>query len=291
MGRFNKHYEIKKDAPKEIEWEKYRTESIEEYHALLSTCGDCEKEFQDFLEKNPSYVPGALSLFGQSGHYPFMDTLISQPEIGITFTRKPDFLWLAQDSLTFSPVFIEIEKPNKKMFTDGGIPNADFNQALNQIDEWRYLLKDSDNIRAFYKSFSIPLHLQEKIFNPQFLLIFGRRDEYGENPKLSGVRASKQRDNVAIMSFDRLKPLYDYKQFTSCKMSQGKYRVLHIPPTFRYRADLVDTLKQYVDFQSAISLMEKTSEDRKKFLLERFSYWVDNAEYIMSGLLVSQEGE
>lgn len=291
MNILDKHYEIKKDAPKEIEWEQYYVESMKEYNTLLNENGDCEKVFQDFFEKNPSYVPGALELFGQSGHYPFMDALISQPEIGIVDNRKPDFLWLAQDSLTFSPVFIEIEKPNKKMFTDSGIPNAEFNQAMNQIDEWRYLLKDLDNIRAFYKSFSIPLDMQEKTFNPQFLLIFGKRDEYIENTVLRGVRASKQRENVAIMSFDRLKPLQDYKQFTSCKVSHGEYRIIHIPPTFRYRADSVYTLKQYINFEAAISHMKNTSMERKNFLLERLSYWVDNAEYIMHGLLVSQEGE
>lgn len=133
--------------------------------------------------------------------------------------------------------------------------------------------------------------MQEKTFNPQFLLIFGRREEYEDDHILTGVRALKQRDDVAIMSYDRLKPLYDYKQFTSCKVSQGKYKIIYISPTFRYRADSVDILSKYVNFQDTISQMEKTSEERKSFLLGRLSYWVNNSDHIMKGLLVSNEGE
>lgn len=150
MSLLEKHYEVRIDAPKEIAWDIYCTETLKEYNSLLNESGNNENEFQSFFEKNPSYIPGALQLFGNSGHYPFMHTLISQPEIGIAVNRKPDFLWLAQDSLTFSPVFIEIEKPSKRMFTNARIPTAEFNQAMNQIDEWRFLLKDPDNLRAFY---------------------------------------------------------------------------------------------------------------------------------------------
>lgn len=101
---------------------------MDEYNSLLETSDNNELIFQDFFEINPSFVPGTLELFGKSGHYPFMHSLISQPEIGGCFRCKPDFLWLAQDSLSFCPVLIEIEKPNKKTFNSQGIASADFTQ-------------------------------------------------------------------------------------------------------------------------------------------------------------------
>ena len=47
----NKKYEVCKNPPKEIEWEIYKTEVMEEYRELLETKGDSEKEFQLFFEK------------------------------------------------------------------------------------------------------------------------------------------------------------------------------------------------------------------------------------------------
>jgi len=290
MEILKKNYKIDNNAPKEIEWEKYYSESMEEYNILLQTQGEPEKTFQQFFEKNPAFMPGALG-FEFSSHYPYMDTLISQPEIGIEIKRKPDFLWLAQNSLEFTPIFIEIESPNKKMFTRSGLPNGEFNQALNQIDEWRGLLNDSDVIRNFYKGFSIPSELQSKIFKPKFILIYGRRNEYDNNDYLRRIRSQKQRDNVVIMSFNRLHAMSGYQQFTCSEVSRGKYNILHIPPTFRYRADRVEILAKYENFEKAIDSMEKTSSERKEFLHKRFSYWIANEKSIMKGMLISGEGE
>ena len=88
------------------------------------------------------------------------------------------------------------------------------------------------------------------------------------------IRSQKQRDNVVIMSFDRLHAMSGYQQFTCSEVSRGKYNILHIPPTFRYRADRVEILAKYENFEKAIDSMEKTSSERKEFLHKRFSYWI-----------------
>lgn len=113
---FNKKYQVMKNAPKQLDWEEYCNKSLMEYQSILENYSDDESVFQKFFEENPSFLPGGLELFGNSGHYPYMDALISQPEIGGIFKRRPDYVWLANDSLTFAPVFIEIEKPSKSMF-------------------------------------------------------------------------------------------------------------------------------------------------------------------------------
>lgn len=288
---FERNYKIIENAPATIEWSKYYSQVMDEYQNLLEKSCDSEKSFQVFFERNPSFIPGGLQLMGNTSHYPYMDTLISQPEIGIRYTRKPDFLWLAEDSLRFTPVFIEIEKPNKKMFTQSGTPSADFTQAKNQIDEWKYLLSQPDNIRAFYTQFSIPLDMQAKRFSPQYLLIYGRRGEYQGNDMWTGVRASIETNDFALMSYDRLAPIADYMQFTTCKVSNGEYTILHIPPTFKYRPDCIDTLQKYKGFYEAIPRMDKTSQERKQFLRDRYSYWIDNSTFIKKGLIISMEGE
>lgn len=286
-----KQYKCISNAPKQIEWDEYYSKIIKEYEFLLKNNGDQEKVFQQFFEENPSFLPGALELFGHSGHYPYLDALISQPEIGSVFRRKPDFVWLANDSLNFVPVFIEIEKPNKKMFNEDGTTTAKVNQALGQIHEWQYLLNDPINIQMLYDYFDLPLDIRKKTFKPQFLLVYGRRKEYDGNRILTGIRAARKTSEIDIMSFDRLKPLSDYRQFVSCKISNGIYKVINIPPTYRYRADCAEELIKMDGFYEKINVMKYTSDERKKFLRERYEYWCEFGKKDFKGVICGQEGE
>lgn len=290
MGILDKSYEVVKDAPKEIFWDDYYQVSCNEYQLLLNSEGENEDSFQRFFEKNPSFLPGGMELFGQSGHNPYMHTVVSQPVLGTYISRKPDFMWLAQNSLTFCPVFIEIEKPNKRMFTQTNVPTAEFNQAINQIDEWKMLLNKPLNQLAFFDHYNIPQEMRDKVFEPQFLLIYGRREEYEDNEYLRNLRKQKEKDKVALFSFDRLQPLADYKQFITCKVHEKKYNVLCIPPTFRYRADCVEELYAWKGFVDKIDNMEHTSVERKTFLKGRYSYWYD-FKGRMQGMILSMEGE
>ncbi|MGG1634378.1 Shedu anti-phage system protein SduA domain-containing protein [Paenibacillus sp. NRS-1760] len=288
---FSKKYEIIKDAPKEISWEEYEKVSLQEYYELLKSSSDSEEAFQLFFEENPAFVPGALELFGQSGHYPYMHTLISQPQIGAPFRRFPDFLWLANDSLTFTPVFIEIEKPAKVMYTKGGDMSAAFSQAIGQIYEWQTILNKPVNQLLFFDFFNIPQSLREKDFKPQFLLVYGRRGEYETNELLRGKRAAVRKDNIDIISFDRLRPIRDYYEFTSSQVRNKEYWIKNIPPTFRYRADCAKELVLAKGFREAIVNMRYTSEARKEFLDQRYKYWIEYGELPNKGILSSGEGE
>lgn len=111
---FNKSYRIIKNCPKALEWDEYESIIIKEYRELLKTNIDDESAFQSFFEKNPCMLPSAFGFFGESGHVPFNNALITQPILTGLTTKIPDFLWIASDSCTIYPVFIEIEKPSKK---------------------------------------------------------------------------------------------------------------------------------------------------------------------------------
>lgn len=269
-------YEIIQNPPPPMSWDDYAKESYAEYQTLLDTASNNERTFQKFFEENPSYVPGAFELFGTSGHYPFSQSLISQPEIyGTPFRRIPDFIWLAQDSLYFTPILIEIERPNKKTFTEAGVQTADFSQALGQISEWKAILSEPENVLNFYKSFNIPDQMREKTFQPQFALIYGRRSEFEGHPFLLKKRAQLVQDKVALISFDRLHPDPQCADLLCTKLSQREYKVQTIPPTFRYSPVTAENLVIVKGFQDAIATMKQTSSERKSFLSERFSYWHD----------------
>ena len=151
---FEKRYEIIKDGPKAISWDKYEQVTREEFERLLLNNGDDEECFQTFLEKNPSMVPGAWGMLGESGHYPYLGTLIAQPEIEGIKERIPDFLWLSTDSGTFAPVFIEIEAPNKRLFTSTGRTSAAFTEALGQLSEWKAIMNKPTNVQMFFEKYS-----------------------------------------------------------------------------------------------------------------------------------------
>lgn len=286
-----KEYEIQEDIPKCIDWEKYNEQILKDYYDLLSNSQSNESVFQKFFEENPSFIPGAFEIFGNSGHYPFMEVLISQPDIGTIFSRKPDFVWLAQDSLTFSPVFVEIEKPTKRMFTKRKTTTAEFNQALNQIYEWKYILNNPVNIQVLYNYFSLPTYIQNKTFKPQFLLIYGRREEYQNDNLLAGIRAQHRDNDIDIVSYDRLTPSYDCQQIISCKISQGNYNVITISPTFKFKPDLAEDLSKLKGFEEQIKNMKYTSNERKDFLKARYQYWYDFGRMPSKGILSSKDAE
>lgn len=271
---FEKAYEMIPDAPAPMSWEEYSKVSYEEYQLLLQNHGDDESVFQRFFEQNPSFVPGAFELFGPSGHYPFTQSLIAEPELcGGLFNRIPDFVWLAQDSLSFTPVLIEIEKPNKKTFTRNGTQSADLTQAFGQISEWQAILNNPVNILLFYEYFKIPNRVKQKDFAPQYGLIYGRRSEFASDPILLTKRAHLAPAGVKLISFDRLHPDPNGCDLLCTTLSHGKYTVKTIPPTYRYSPATADNFSVVSGFDAAILHMEKTSDKRKQFLLNRYSYW------------------
>ena len=276
---FKVQYQLHPNPPPTIPWAQYQLNSFEEYCNLLDERSDDESAFQNFFERNPCYLPGAFELRNLSGHLPHLQCLISQPEIGNAPVRKPDFLWLSQDSLTFVPVFIEIEKPSKKTFTNTGKTSAEFTQAMDQIIEWKSILNKPENQLAFFQKYNLPKNLTDKVFSPQYILIYGRRNEYEGNEYLTRKRSELQTDDIMIMSYDRLSPQYDSRSMLCAKVSSTtgntQYKIITIPPTFEFDAGWASDYKEYTGFVEAIDKMEYITQQRKEFLKSRFSYWRD----------------
>lgn len=271
---FEKKYKIIHDTPACISWDDYCKKSYDEYQSLLESSPDDEKAFQQFFEDNPTFVPGAFELFGTSGHYPYTQSLISQPELnGGLFKRVPDFIWLAQDSLFFTPVLIEIEKPSKRTFTNAGVQSADFTQALGQIAEWKAILSEPENVLQFYRCFNIPDWIRKKTFAPQYGLIYGRRKEFETDPFLLKKRAQLVPPDVMLASFDRLHPDPKGENLLCSTLSHGEYTVKTIPPTFRFSPSIAENLSIVNGFDAAIGKMKSCSAERKDFLSKRYPYW------------------
>lgn len=292
MNVLQKRYELVIPDAKPIDTDDYFRKAKEKYASILS-CNYQEKVYQEFFEENPAFLPGAYEIIGNAtGHAPYMNALISQPIIDDGIQRKPDFMWLAKNSLCFCPVLIEIERPSKEEFRKDEYARSGFTQAVGQIKQWKAILNSSNGREQFYERYNIPPHFRELKFMPQYLLLFGRRSEYERDPWLTRLRAEEESGDTRIFSFDRLtEPSRDIYDTVTCKVSNGSYRVISIPPTFVYRPGLSNNYSKLNNFEQAITKMKHTSEKRKQFLIDRYPYWAAFGENDDLGIIDTNDKE
>ena len=128
-------YQTQGSPERPMSWDDYESLITTEWENLLNRePPPAEPEIQVFFEQYPSIVPGAFSLLGnESGHYPWLCGLITQPPLPSYNKRVPDFMWLSLSSDTEQPLLIEIEAPSKRWFTKSGKQTENLTQALNQI--------------------------------------------------------------------------------------------------------------------------------------------------------------
>jgi len=269
-------YTFTHKPPKPPKEEGYYHLAETEFKRLLQDVPDDEKAFQTFFERNPSFVPGARAEFdfhGPSGHGPHLSALISQPKLNGLVTRSPDFLWFAYDSQVLNPILIEIEAPNKKYFNQDGTPTSSFTTAKNQLDEWQTLLSRPENVLRFLNDFNLPKDLTDLYFEPFYVLIYGRREEYQDKPWLKQKRATllSRTDRQFVMSYDRLKPQLARRNFICCEVKQGRYIAKYLTPTFTLNIYDNDLLA-IENLENAIEPMQFTSDERKQFLKQRLPH-------------------
>ncbi|PWR76283.1 Shedu anti-phage system protein SduA domain-containing protein [Methanospirillum stamsii] len=207
----SKTYNMATPPEMAMRWEEYENLIFTQWQELLNhNPKPSEIEIQSFLEQYPSLVPGAYNIVGgESGHPPTPHGLISQPTLPSYHSYIPDFLWISHNSSCVEPVFIEIESPKKRWFTNSGTFSQDFNQALGQLEDWRVWIKEPINqisFKSFYGLDKYPYN--ERAFVPYFVLIYGRREEATSNPNWNKKRHEKEKDDLKIMTFDRLTPHY-----------------------------------------------------------------------------------
>jgi hypothetical protein len=262
--------------------EEYKKHLFKDFQDLLDNHGDDESKFQDFLEKNPMLVPGGNSLFGESGHMPYLNTLIAQPSLNGLIRRIPDFIWLAKDSLTFNPILIEIEAPNKKVFTKSGEVTAEFTQARSQILEWKSILQQPQNIIKFYDEFDLPLSLRKLTFKPYYLLIYGRRHEFESSTTLTHKRSNIMGPDEILMSYDRLDTNPKGIHAITSTLRNGMYIPKYISPITMVSDAFRELYEAYPDLDSAVENSMYISKSRKQFIKTRIKSILNTPKVILN---------
>ena len=119
-----------------------------------------------------------------------------------------DFFYMSKSSDDWHLVFVEIEKPQSRFFRDGSNDlHPDFQSALQQIGRWRAWLSNSANFAAFLASLAPmrrPINMTQNPSYPRFVLVHGRREEYGANEQRRAIVHAEEREDFHILSFDSL---------------------------------------------------------------------------------------
>ena len=268
-----KAYQLAKDPPPAMEWREYETQSLLEWRRLLdSPEASDEGAVHRFLERNPSFVPGAFS-FPQSGHYPLYCGVFSIPLIRGLGTYIPDFLWLATASDLIFPVFVEIEVPTKHWFTKSGQPTAEFTQARSQLVDWAAWMRKPENELVFRSHFGISGAYARYEIRPQYLLIYGRRKEFESRPELLPKRTRNQGWDEHHITFDRLNPDYKAKDLMTVRMRNSRVEAMVVPPTLELSPALALSWSEVRGRSEAALSETRMTESRRAFVAERIAYW------------------
>ena len=295
---FEHTYAIEKSPKPAMDWKTYSQLIMGKWSNLLNQNSPISEEtVQRFLEEHPSMVPGAFNIVGpESGHYPWLCGLISQPILPSFDHHKPDFMWLSQNSDTVEPVLIEIEAPGKQWWTDSGVPTSNLRQALDQISEWKAWFDVPHNVLEFKDVYGLSRdEWRKRRFKPAYLLIYGRSQEANAKPNLTAKRSHLAPEDVRIRTYDHLQPNPKAAQYVCMKIKNdtGNYvfSAIHVPATMTWSPSLAEDRSLLENFDKAIESNEQILQERKEFLIRRLPYWNDWAKKPDKGLINSGDEE
>ena len=155
---------------------------LEEYRRLLETATS-EATLQTFLESHPEFV------------YPEHAQLISKPSLG--GEREPDFAFSIGSAFGPRWVFVEIERPDKQIFTKAQNFqfSHQFTQAKGQLLQWDTLI--TQDHPYFSRRF-------QGLQKPEFHLVYGRDSELDESRRQMLAAEFSAAANRTFSTFDDL---------------------------------------------------------------------------------------
>ena len=264
---------ILEEGPVRVSDEEYLEKCNSQYIELLSS-EPSESSMQSFLEKHPCLVPGHRTPAGNPGASLY-HILVKQPNLPGLPLYVPDFMWIPAHSGAWFPTLIEIEQPNKRVFTKRGHPTSEFTQARHQLAQWHSWFANPNNVQQFMDYYGISNSLRHRAMVLRTILIFGRRSEFEDDPKLVSLRDSLLPGEYdELMSFDRLSADESVLDaITARGTGSGKYEAVWVQPTFETGPHWGQRLAQLEEIHHAIGQNDEIGKERREFLKRRVGYW------------------
>src|ERR1700730_67142 len=160
-----------------------------------------EQFYQSYIEKNTRLVPREFV----QNHGIHFDLVLRKLSFGADY--KSDFAYLSKSSDDWNCVLVEIESPGARFFKDESNEfHKDFLKAIQQINIWRAWFLEQTNKAGFADNTVglIRVPLNRNPTHPKFVLVHGRRSEYGRSPIRRRLIAAQEVDDLKILTFDSL---------------------------------------------------------------------------------------
>jgi hypothetical protein len=162
-----------------------------------------EGQIQAFMEQNTEVIPTPLLL----GHDLQWNCVISQFEIDRA--NIADFAYITKNSGQWRFVFVEMERPQKRLFVDE--PHVDFHrdtrQAIAQIEGWRsFAERNQETIVKRLAPLMQPREFWDNPIEIQYVLVIGRKPERTfPTPEHSGrVKRLAQDSRIHLCTYDSI---------------------------------------------------------------------------------------
>jgi hypothetical protein len=172
------------------------------FKTLLDTPSVTEGAVQDYMEQHSELIPLPLLL----GHDLHMDSVISKFELDRC--RVPDFAYLTKNTSHWRLVAIELERPEKSIFTQAERAKftAETDEALAQIQDWKlHVAKHIEDIRRRLSPLLRPYHFRDNIIDVQYALIIGRGPHVPYTEEQKGRLFHLQKENsITFMTYDSI---------------------------------------------------------------------------------------
>lgn len=206
--------------------------ALKEYKKLLAG-SYVEPVFQKFLEKNPLFIP-QIALLNHGLH---LESIISQ--FPLDTSLKTDFVYITKSSVCWEIFLVEIERPDKKLFTrdlDQITPTAALTKAISQVHSWDdFLDKNRNEVIRRLEPLLVPPGMRNNRIKFRTILVIGRSHQLRKNQAMRDRWDRLSSDSLHLMTFDSLAS--HYRQKMSKRYKPAKPNILALSKTrfsFKY---------------------------------------------------------
>jgi len=162
-----------------------------------------EQYVQDFMEKNTEFLPTP----GLENHGLHMASVISKLPIDVSLIC--DYAYITKSSIKWKIYFVELEKPEKKIFKETKRQvgfSAEFNDAIAQIRSWKLFIDSSpDVLKKRLLSLLQPIEMRDNPIQYCYVLIYGRNTEYKtSNEKRLSLSKYMDSEQIKFYTYDSI---------------------------------------------------------------------------------------
>ncbi|MGE6246870.1 Shedu immune nuclease family protein [Psychrobacter proteolyticus] len=192
----------------------------------------------EFIERNPELIPTPNLL----NHHLHFGVVVSK--FPLDTSLETDYVYLTKSSDTWKVTFVELEVPDKKMFTNNKKQvdtSSDFNKAIAQVRSWQVFIEENKlEVMRRLNPIFYPIVMRRNPVEFDYQLIIGRSDEKNESPeRIKILNRLRKETGINIMTYDTLLNYYRNserykKDILSLSKNKMKFKYIHTNSTMLF---------------------------------------------------------